>query len=94
VRGRRFGERLFDHAVLHARNRGIETLIIHALTENTAMMRIVRKPAPTSSATAGGAGAPEAAARGSGVASGTDLREQAAEFDYRLKVGARVRWTA
>ncbi|GAP34518.1 GNAT family N-acetyltransferase [Piscinibacter sakaiensis] len=42
-RGRRFGARLFDHATLHARNRGVETLFIHALSENTAMLRIVRQ---------------------------------------------------
>ncbi|WP_119156321.1 GNAT family N-acetyltransferase [Caldimonas tepidiphila] len=42
ARGRGFGARLFDHAVMHARNRHIETLYIHALTENTAMLRIAR----------------------------------------------------
>lgn len=42
VRGRGFGERLFDHAALHARNRGIDTLLVHALSENTAMLRITR----------------------------------------------------
>lgn len=42
VRGRGYGERLFDHAALHARNRGIDTLLVHALSENTAMLRIVR----------------------------------------------------
>jgi GNAT superfamily N-acetyltransferase len=42
LRGRGFGERLFDHAALHARNRGIDTLLVHALSENTAMLRIVR----------------------------------------------------
>jgi len=41
-RGRGFGERLFDHAALHARNRGIDTLLVHALSENTAMLRITR----------------------------------------------------
>jgi ribosomal protein S18 acetylase RimI-like enzyme len=41
-RGRGFGERLFDHAALHARNRGIDTLLVHALSENTAMLRIAR----------------------------------------------------
>lgn len=43
ARGRHFGARLFDHAILHARNRGVETLFIHALSENTAMLRIARK---------------------------------------------------
>lgn len=42
ARGRRYGSRLFDHAVLHARNRGVDTMIIHALSENTAMLRIAR----------------------------------------------------
>lgn len=41
-RGRGYGGRLFGHAALHARNRGIDQLLVHALTENTAMMRIVR----------------------------------------------------
>lgn len=41
-RGRGFGERLFDHAALHARNRGIDRLRVHALSENTAMLRIAR----------------------------------------------------
>lgn len=40
ARGRGLGRRLFDVAALHARNRGIETLFIHALTENTPMLRI------------------------------------------------------
>jgi ribosomal protein S18 acetylase RimI-like enzyme len=42
ARGRHFGARLFDHAILHARNRGVETLFVHALSENTAMLRIAR----------------------------------------------------
>ncbi len=42
MRGRGYGERLFDHAALHARNRGIDSLLVHALSENTAMLRIVR----------------------------------------------------
>lgn len=39
-RGRGLGRRLFDAAGLHARNRGIETLFIHALSENRPMLRI------------------------------------------------------
>ncbi|MEX8519985.1 MAG: N-acetyltransferase family protein [Leptothrix sp. (in: b-proteobacteria)] len=42
ARGRRYGARLFDHAVMHARNRRIARLLIHALSENTAMLRIAR----------------------------------------------------
>lgn len=41
-RGRGFGARLFEHASLHARNRGLDTLFIHALSENNVMLRIAR----------------------------------------------------
>lgn len=47
VRGRGFGARLFEHAALHARNRGIETLFIHALSENAPMLRIARNAGAT-----------------------------------------------
>jgi len=43
ARGRGYGGRLFDLAALHARNRGVQTLLIHALSENTAMLRIARQ---------------------------------------------------
>jgi GNAT superfamily N-acetyltransferase len=43
ARGRGYGKRLFDHAVLHARNRGVRTLVIHALSENAAMLHIARQ---------------------------------------------------
>ena len=40
ARGRGYGSRLFDLAVLHARNRGVRTLVIHALSENAPMLKI------------------------------------------------------
>ena len=43
ARGRGYGSRLFDHAVLHARNRGVKFLHVHALSENAAMLQIARK---------------------------------------------------
>lgn len=46
-RGRGLGSRLFDHAVLHARNRHIGTLFIHALSENSAMLKIARSAGAT-----------------------------------------------
>ena len=42
-RGRGYGARLFDHAVLHARNAGVQVLFIHALSENAPMISIARK---------------------------------------------------
>ncbi len=47
ARGRGYGARLFEHAVMHARNRGTDTLFIHALSENTAMLRIARRAGAT-----------------------------------------------
>jgi GNAT superfamily N-acetyltransferase len=47
ARGRGFGARLFEHAVLHARNRSVNTLFIHALSENTAMLKIARNAGAT-----------------------------------------------
>ena len=43
VRGRGYGARLFEHAMLHARNRGLDTMFIHALSENSAMLHIARR---------------------------------------------------
>jgi RimJ/RimL family protein N-acetyltransferase len=42
ARGRGFGSRLFERAVMHARNEGVTQLFIHALSENTAMLKIAR----------------------------------------------------
>jgi GNAT superfamily N-acetyltransferase len=47
ARRRGFGGRLFEHAVLHARNRGVSALFIHALSENTAMLKIARDAGAT-----------------------------------------------
>ena len=42
ARGRGYGARLFERAAMHARNDGISQMIIHALSENTPMLRIAR----------------------------------------------------
>lgn len=47
VRGRGFGARMFENALLRARNRGVDTLFIHALSENAAMLHIARKAGAT-----------------------------------------------
>ncbi|WP_350295749.1 GNAT family N-acetyltransferase [Limnohabitans sp. Rim8] len=41
-RGKGLGAKLFDHAVVHARNEGVRMLFIHALSENSAMLRIAK----------------------------------------------------
>lgn len=43
ARGKGLGARLFKQAVMHARNRQVDTLYIHALSENTPMLSIARK---------------------------------------------------
>jgi GNAT superfamily N-acetyltransferase len=43
ARGRGYGQRLFERAVMHARNQGVHMLFIHALTENTVMLGIAQK---------------------------------------------------
>jgi RimJ/RimL family protein N-acetyltransferase len=40
ARGRHYGSRLFERAVMHARNVGVRKLYVHVLSENTAMLRI------------------------------------------------------
>jgi GNAT superfamily N-acetyltransferase len=89
ARRRGFGRRLFEHAMLHARNRGVQTIFIHALSENTAMLRL-----------ANAAGAiveregSESEARlrlpPDSLASHLDeiIGERAAELDYRIKLHA------
>jgi GNAT superfamily N-acetyltransferase len=90
-RGKGYGARLFDHAVLRARNRGVETIVIHALSENVAMLRIVRNAG--------------AAIENSGSDSEARLKlppedhesiveamveEQVGELDYQFKQGVRL----
>jgi GNAT superfamily N-acetyltransferase len=90
ARGRGFGARLFEHAILHARNRGVETLFVHALSENVAMLKIARNAGATVERSG-----PEAEAwlrlPPDTLASHVDelMERQAAELDYRLKVHAR-----
>lgn len=42
ARGRGYGARLFDRAAMHARNDGVSTMMIHALSENAVMLKIAR----------------------------------------------------
>ncbi|MBT9488446.1 MAG: GNAT family N-acetyltransferase [Rubrivivax sp.] len=89
-RGRGFGGRLFDHAMLHARNRHVDTLIVHALSENTPMLRIARSAGARVERDGGDA---EAVLKLPPETLGTHVEEllgrQAAEFDYNLKRGAQ-----
>jgi ribosomal protein S18 acetylase RimI-like enzyme len=90
ARRRGFGRRLFDHAMLHARNRGVQTIFIHALSENTAMLKLARDAGATVERDGSESEAwlqlpPDS------FASHLDevLVDRAAELDYRLKQQAR-----
>jgi len=43
ARGRGYGARLFERAVMHARNEGVHKMYVHVLSENTAMLKIARQ---------------------------------------------------
>ena len=47
ARGRGYGARLFERAVIHARNENVSQIYIHALSENAPMIRIARKSGAT-----------------------------------------------
>ncbi|MBC7601937.1 MAG: GNAT family N-acetyltransferase [Ramlibacter sp.] len=93
TRGRGFGGRLFERAVMHARNEGVDMLFIHALTENTAMLKIARNAGATleraGSETDAYLRLPPATldSRMSEL-----VEEQIALTDYRLKVQAKNFW--
>ncbi len=86
ARRRGFGRRLFEHAVLHARNRAVDAIFILALSENTAMLRIARDAGASVERDG-----PECEAwlklPPDSFASHLDafLGDSAAEIDYRLK---------
>jgi GNAT superfamily N-acetyltransferase len=85
-RGRGFGSRLFEHSVLHARNRGVERLMVHALTENTPMLHIASSAGAVVER-AGGESDAWLKLSPDDVGSHIDelLTEHAAKLDYQLK---------
>lgn len=94
ARGLGLGTRLFARAVLHSRNKGVEMMFIHALSENTPMLKIARN-----------AGArvqrdgTESEAYLKLPAAGLDTQvselwdNQVAEVDYQFKKQAKQFWS-
>ena len=86
ARGRGYGARLFDRAVVHARNEGASMVFIHALSENRAMLKIARNAGATVQRDG-----PESEAFLYLPPASLDsrvkalLEHQLAELDYRLK---------
>jgi len=85
-RSRGLGVRLFNHAVMHARNQGVSLLFIHALSENVAMLKIARRAGAKvqrdGSESEAYLSLPEATldSQLNGL-----MQEQMAELDYQLK---------
>ncbi len=92
-RGRRYGARLFDRAVMHARNNGVDMMFIHALSENTAMLNIARKAGAKIERDGSESEAYLKLPPADLDSRMTEmLEEQIAQTDYRLKVQAKQFW--
>jgi GNAT superfamily N-acetyltransferase len=94
ARGRGFGQRLFERAVMHARNEGVDMLFVHALSENRAMLHIARKAGATIEYMGSEA---DAYLRLPGATFDSRIaemvEEQVALTDYRLKQQAQRFWS-
>jgi GNAT superfamily N-acetyltransferase len=92
ARRRGFASRLFEHCVLFATTRGVNTLLVYALSENTGMLRIAQRAGATIERSGSDAEAvlrlAPATWRDSWAAR---LEGSAADWDYLLKVQSR-RW--
>lgn len=93
ARGRGYGARLFDRAAMNARNDGVDLMFIHALTENTAMLKIARNAGATVQRDGSES---EAYLRLTPPTFDTRmtemLEEQLAQADYHFKLQAKNFW--
>jgi GNAT superfamily N-acetyltransferase len=90
ARARGYGTRLFERAVMHACNEGVQTMYINVLSENSAMLKIARH----AGATVVRDGAESQAHLRLPVATFNThvseiVEEQLARADYRIKVQAK-----
>ena len=92
-RGKGLGAKLFARAQLHAQNDGISLLFIHALSENSAMLKIARKAGATVQRFGSESDAyvqlPSATLQSH---MNEAVGEQIADTDYCLKVQAQQFW--
>jgi GNAT superfamily N-acetyltransferase len=90
ARGRGYGSRLFERAAMHARNDNVSLMFIHALSENTVMLKIARDAGATVERDGSES---EAYLRLSPATLDSRLteilEEQIAQADYRIKVQAK-----
>ena len=94
ARGLGLGTRLFARAVLHSRNKGVEMMFIHALSENTPMLKIARSAGARVQRDGS-----ESEAYLKLPAAGLDTQvselwdNQGAEVDYQFKKQAKQFWS-
>lgn len=94
ARGRGYGSRLFDRAVKHARNQGVSLLFVHALSENTAMLKIARARGASIERDGSESEAYLKLPPADLDSHMTELlEERMAQTDYRLKVQAHQFWS-
>ena len=93
ARGRGLGARLFDRAIMHARNEGVHMVFIHALSENTAMLKIARNAGATVERDGSESEVYLALPPANLDSRVSEIVEQQwAEMDYRLKKQAKQFW--
>ncbi len=93
ARGRGYGARLFDRAAMHARNEGVSRMFIHALSENTTMLKIARNAGATVERDGSESEAHLYLAPATLDTRLTELlAEQLAQADYRIKTQVKQFW--
>jgi GNAT superfamily N-acetyltransferase len=93
ARGRGYGARLFDRAAMHARNEGVSRMFIHALSENTVMLKIARQAGATVERDGSESEAHLQLAPATLDSQLTELlAEQVARADYRIKTQVKQFW--
>jgi RimJ/RimL family protein N-acetyltransferase len=93
ARGRGYGSKLFERAVKHARNEGVMFLFIHALSENSAMLKIAKKSGAMVAHDGPQSNAYLTLPPATFDSRMTELvQEQLAQTNYRLKVQVKQFW--
>jgi GNAT superfamily N-acetyltransferase len=90
ARGRGYGKRLFERALMHARNQGVQMMFLHVLSENTVMLKIARQAGATVVRDGSESEAHLSLQPATFNSHLTEmLEEQLAQANYRIKLQAR-----
>lgn len=90
ARGRGFGKRLFERAMMHARNQGVRMMFLHVLSENVVMLKIARHAGATVERDGSESEAHLVLPPATMQTHMTEMvEEQLAQANYRIKVQAK-----